>query len=76
MNSTVELLDTHTGERRRVTLTYPDDCELMSNGISVLDPLGVKLLGCEIGDTVYDDTRKFRITKILYQPEAAGALHL
>lgn len=76
MNSTVELLDLSSGARRRVTLTYPDDCELMPDSVSVLESLGMKLLGCEIGDILYDNARQFRIAKISYQPEAAGALHL
>lgn len=76
MNSTVELLNIGTDERRRVSLVYPDDCELIANGISVLEPLGVKLLGGEIGDIINDNGKRFRITRIIYQPEAAGALHL
>lgn len=76
MNSTVELLDLLSGERRLVTLAYPEDCEFLADGVSVLDPLGIELLGRQIGDTVCQDTRRLRITRIAYQPEAAGALHL
>lgn len=76
MNSTVELTDIASGKRRRVTLAYPEDCEFMPDGISVLDPLGVELLGRRIGETVVKGGRKFRINTIVYQPEAAGALHL
>lgn len=76
MNSIVELLDTSSGQSHQVTLAYPADCGYMSDGVSVLDPLGLKLLGGEVGDFVSDGLRRFRITKIVYQPEAAGALHL
>lgn len=76
MNSIVELLDTSSGQSRQVTLAYPADCGYISDGVSVLDPLGLKLLGGEVGEFVSDGPRRFQITKIVYQPEAAGALHL
>lgn len=76
MNSIVELVDMGTGERCEVTLAYPADCVFMPKGISVLEPLGMKLLGCEVGGVIHDNGRRFRVAKIVYQPEAAGALHL
>lgn len=76
MNSTVDLLDLASGKLRRVTLAYPEDCELIPDGISVLEPLGVELLGHRIGDTFYKGGRKIRINTIVYQPEAARAEHL
>lgn len=76
MNSTVELMDVRSGQRRRVTLAYPEDCELVSHGVSVFDRLGIQLLGSEIGDVLHDGTRRLRVTQILYQPETAGDHHL
>ena len=76
MNSTVELTDIRSGKRRRVTLAYPEDCELVSNSVSVFDRLGIQLLGSEIGDVLYDGTRRLCVTQILYQPETAGDHHL
>jgi regulator of nucleoside diphosphate kinase len=76
MNSTVELMDIHSGKRRRVTLAYPEDCELVCHSVSVFDRLGIQLLGSEIGDVVHDGTRRFCVTQILYQPETAGDHHL
>jgi regulator of nucleoside diphosphate kinase len=76
MNSTVELLDLDSGNRRLVTLAYPEDYEFLPDAVSVLDPLGTGLLGSEVGDTVCPDSRQFQITRIVYQPEAVGAMHL
>jgi regulator of nucleoside diphosphate kinase len=76
MNSTVRLLDVHSGDRRPVTLVYPGDRDLKSDGISVFDPLGTQLLGSHVGDMLSSGKRKFRVTQILYQPETAGASHL
>jgi regulator of nucleoside diphosphate kinase len=76
MNSTVELLDVRSGDRRRATLVYPADSDLVSDSISVFEPLGTQLLGSQIGDTLANGDRQFRITQILYQPETAGDRHL
>ena len=76
MNSTVELADVRSGERRRVTLAYPEDCELIPDSVSVFDSLGTQLLGSEIGEVLDDGKRHFRVEEILYQPETAGDRHL
>jgi regulator of nucleoside diphosphate kinase len=76
MNSTIELIEVRSGERRHVTLVYPEDGELVPNSISVFEPLGTQMLGSEIGEVVSDGKRQFRITRMLYQPETAGARHL
>jgi regulator of nucleoside diphosphate kinase len=76
MNSTIELTEIDSGLRRRVTLAYPEDCELLPGSISVFDRLGTQLLGSEIGDLVQDGVRSFRVSRILYQPETAGDHHL
>lgn len=80
MNSTVRLADLLTKERRTVTLVYPDDVDLASDGVSILEPLGTALLGCEVGDVIQCPAekcqRRFRIAEVVYQPEHAGAFHL
>lgn len=77
MNSTVLLADLDGGETRRVTLAYPEDCELSAEHVSVLDTLGVELLGSRVGDVVCcDNRRRYRVASILYQPERDGAWHL
>jgi regulator of nucleoside diphosphate kinase len=80
MNSTVRLSDLLSKKRRTVTLVYPDDVDLASNSISILDPLGTALLGCKEGDVIQCPAeqcqRRFRIDEVVYQPEHAGAFHL
>ena len=80
MNTTVRLADLLSKKRRTVTLVYPDDVDLASDGISILDPLGTALLGCKVGDVIQCPGEKcqqrFRIDEVLYQPEHAGAFHL
>jgi regulator of nucleoside diphosphate kinase len=78
MNSTVLLADLETGERRTVTLVYPDDIDLVRGGLSVFEPLGTALLGCKVGEMVQcpsEEHGPMRVLKILYQPEQVGALH-
>jgi regulator of nucleoside diphosphate kinase len=80
MNTTVTLMDLSTEKQRTVTLVYPDDVDLTCDGVSILDPLGMALLGCEAGDVIQCSSekcqRRFRIAEIIYQPEHAGAFHL
>jgi hypothetical protein len=57
-------------------LTYPADCELVPDSVSVFEPLGTELLGSHIGDIVSFENRLCHVNKILYQPELAGAWHL
>jgi regulator of nucleoside diphosphate kinase len=76
MNSTVELLDVRSGDRRRVTLVYPADSSLVSESVSVFEPLGTQLLGSQIGDVLSNGERQMRVTRIIYQPELAGDYHL
>lgn len=80
MNSTVGLVDAETGKRQLCTLVYPEDRDLVRNGVGVLQRLGLGLLGRRVGDVVKvrsgPRTRTFRIDSLLYQPEAAGDTHL
>jgi regulator of nucleoside diphosphate kinase len=76
MNSVVELMDVESGNRRQVALTYPKDCDLVPNSVSVLEPLGTQLLGSQLGDIVSFGDCQDRVAQIIFQPEAAGARHL
>jgi transcription elongation GreA/GreB family factor len=76
MNSTVLLTDEKSGNARQVTVAYPQDYEFVRAGVSVLEPLGLELLGSEVGDIVRDKGKKFRVTEIVFQPEMEGAWHL
>lgn len=80
MNTAVRLVEVRTGDPRNVTLVYPDDVDLFPDGVSVLEPLGAALLGCQVGDVVQcqDDQlrRTFRVNAIVYQPERKKAFYL
>jgi regulator of nucleoside diphosphate kinase len=80
MNSTflVRLLD--TGKAKLYTLVFPKNADFAKGKISVLSPLGTALLGFQEGDVVEwvapVGTKKLKVEKILYQPEACGHYYL
>lgn len=79
MNSRIRLRD---GRRTWImSLVFPEDADPEENRISVLAPLGAALLGCRVGQPVTfrvpgGAERSCSILSVLYQPEAAGDLHL
>jgi regulator of nucleoside diphosphate kinase len=52
MHTTVELVDLSTGESRTAMLVYPDESEFIADSISVLEPLGIALLGSAVGSVI------------------------
>jgi regulator of nucleoside diphosphate kinase len=80
MNSTVRVRDRDSGRTTELTLVYPERATLEADQISVLAPLGAALLGCRVGDPVSfvvpSGVRSCEIVEVVYQPEAAGDLHL
>ena len=80
MNSTVVLLDLDTQQEETYTLAFPDRADASRGCISVLAPIGMAMMGCQVGDTfegpVPDGMRCLQVKEILYQPEAAGDYHL
>lgn len=79
MNSEVEIAACNTGRRRRVRLAYPFDLDLAPDSISVLDPLGLELFGRRVGDVIQSadgNEGRWRIARVVYQPEQVGASHL
>lgn len=80
MNSQVELLDLDTEERLCVTVVFPGIADVESGRISVLAPMGLALLGCREADEVEwptpSRTRRLRLGRIVYQPEASGRFDL
>lgn len=68
------------GNEEEVTLVYPQDADLIENKISILSPVGTAILGYCAGDTVQwsvpSGITEIHIKEVLYQPEAAGDLHL
>ena len=79
MNSRIRLRD---GRRTwTMTLVFPEKADPEEDRISVLAPLGAAILGCRVGQPVTfrvpgGAERSCDILSVLYQPEAAGDLHL
>jgi len=80
MNSEVEVCDLDSGKSMTLRLVFPGDADFERGRISILAPIGTALLGYRTGDTVEwavpAGTRRFRIDRMVYQPEAAGDYHL
>jgi regulator of nucleoside diphosphate kinase len=80
MHSKVKVRDLQTGESETYTLVFPDDADINEGRLSVLAPLGTALLGTRLGDVVEfaapAGTRRLKVERVLYQPEAAGDFHL
>jgi len=73
MNSQVVLLDEDTGERRVISVVYPEDADDAAGRLSVREEPGAQLLGASPGHTIECELRgashRLRIEKIVYQPE-------
>jgi len=69
-----------TDELAEYTLVFPGSADIRRGRLSVLAPIGTALLGCQEFDTIEwkvpVGVKRFRIDRILYQPEAAEAYHL
>lgn len=81
MNSSVVFEDAQSGEQREVTLVYPPDASAGTGRVSILAPIGTALLGLSVGQSIDwplpgGRTKKLRIVKVTYQPEALGHYHL
>ena len=80
MHSRVRVRDLADDETETYSLVYPDEADINEGKLSVLAPLGTALLGTRAGDEVEFDapagTRRLKVERVLYQPEAAGDFHL
>ena len=81
MNSRVIFENVHNRRRREMTLVYPQDARASQHRISVLSPLGAALLGLSVGQEIDWElpngrNASWRIAQVVYQPEAAGDMHL
>ena len=76
MNSRICLKDINHKRETEITLTYPQDAQPREGKVSVLSEVGVALLGRKENEVVSWKTPRgmgtFQITKVTYQPEAAG----
>ena len=76
MNSRAEMRDLESGETVAFTLVFPSEANIDEEKISVLAPIGAGMLGYRVGDefewNVPGGLRRMKVTKVYYQPEAAG----
>jgi regulator of nucleoside diphosphate kinase len=76
MNSRAEIRDLDSGETVAFTLVFPSEANIDDEKISILAPIGAGMLGYRVNDKfewkVPDGIRRMKVTKIHYQPEAAG----
>ena len=73
MNTQVVVQDETSGERRALRVVFPSDAVPSAGLISVLQPLGLQLLGASPGQVVEssfgDGIHRLRIEQVVYQPE-------
>ena len=76
MNSRVLLRNLDTGIETTYTLVFPRDANASQGRISVLAPIGTAMIGYRAGDEIISRSpageRRFKLKKVLFQPEAAA----
>ena len=76
MNSEVAVRDMDSNEEMTFAVVFPSDADVSRQRISILAPIGTAVLGYRVGDTidwkVPGRTRRLKIERVLFQPEAAG----
>jgi regulator of nucleoside diphosphate kinase len=76
----VRLVDVDKKKPMVFTLTFPRDADIETGKLSVLSPVGTAILGHSEGEFIEwhvpAGIRRYKIEKVLYQPEAAGDYHL
>ncbi|WP_442485788.1 GreA/GreB family elongation factor [Aeoliella sp. SH292] len=76
MNSTVRLVSADGTQEALCTIVYPEDIELTDMAISVLEPLGSRLLGRRVGDLIEWKERAaegpWLVAEVVFQPERVG----
>lgn len=80
MNTQLQVRDLGSGQGMSVQLVFPSEADFEKGKISILAPIGTAIIGYREGDIVEwkvpAGTRRLKIEKIVYQPEAAGDYHL
>jgi regulator of nucleoside diphosphate kinase len=80
MNSRFQVRDPQDDSASTYTLVYPLEADHERGKVSVLSPLGVAVLGAQVGDFIWwteaGESRSGRIESLSFQPEAVGAHHL
>lgn len=79
MNSTIKLKNNNNGEYFTYTLVFPFDADISINKISVIEDLGLSLIGSPIGTFITIDNNEktiYSVEEIIYQPEANGNYYI
>jgi regulator of nucleoside diphosphate kinase len=75
MNSEVAVRDVDSNEEMTFAVVFPSEANVNRRKISILAPIGTAVLGYRVGDTIEWNvpgrTRRLRIERVLFQPEAA-----
>ena len=75
MNSEIAVRDVDSNEEMTFAVVFPSEANVNRRKISILAPIGTAVLGYRVGDTIEWDvpgrTRRLRIERVLFQPEAA-----
>jgi regulator of nucleoside diphosphate kinase len=78
MHTRAELVDMETNERLELMLVYPVDANVTEGRISISHPLAAAMLGRRVGEQVEWQVpygaRRFEVSAVQFQPEAALAL--
>jgi regulator of nucleoside diphosphate kinase len=74
MNSRLSYVDDTDGMTRTLVLAYPSEANAAAAKVSVLDPVGVALLGLSVGQSIDCDfpdgsRRRLTLQAVQYQPE-------
>jgi regulator of nucleoside diphosphate kinase len=73
MDSEVLVTDTGSGETFSFQVVFPRSADAGEGRISVLEPLGMAVLGRSVGDRIHWDIpggrRTLRVEDVIYQPE-------
>jgi len=76
MNSEVAVRDMDSNEVMTFAVVFPSDADVNRRRISILAPIGTAVLGSRVGDMidwkVPGRSRRLKIERVLFQPEAAG----
>lgn len=80
MNSRVRVRDVESGRVETFTLAYHGEAGVFGDRLTVLSPLGIRVLGARVGDTLEWDVphgvRRLVVERILYQPETEKEFEL
>jgi regulator of nucleoside diphosphate kinase len=75
LHSKARVLDELTAEEREFTLVPPSEFGPRDGKVSVLAPIGAAIIGLSEGQSIewptsHGRSRRFRVLKVIYQPEA------